>query len=249
MSVVLTSSGKIILLLLYKCNITKLSIIPDVTVLLSLTVFLNQVSDSMPNTSDAVPLISKKTKNKYSWFLTLPRYSRHILQLHHDDGGQQRGAHRGGAQLPPQDGGDPRHANLGKIKIKLFPLLYSSWVEFPNVATNLHIIWYFDALTPSWTKFEILVSKCSSKSNTMHTFIRLFMLKVSSWTNKWYCQVKSVFLQWLPWLLRMSRPGKKITRKTITMNSKMNELQLKEKACKSLLANVLDMDDDLRYLS
>ena len=60
-------------------------------------------------------------------------------------------------------------------------------------------------------------------------------------------QVKSVFLQWLPWLLRMSRPGKKITRKTITMNSKMNELQLKEKACKSLLANVLDMDDDLRY--
>jgi len=61
--------------------------------------------------------------------------------------------------------------------------------------------------------------------------------------------VKSVFLQWLPWFLRMSRPGKKITRKTINMNSKMNELQLKEKACKSLLANVLDMDDDLRALS
>ena len=47
----------------------------------------------------------------------------------------------------------------------------------------------------------------------------------------------------------MSRPGKKITRKTITMNSKMNELQLKEKACKSLLANVLDMDDDLRLVT
>ena len=61
-------------------------------------------------------------------------------------------------------------------------------------------------------------------------------------------QVKSVFLQWLPWFLRMSRPGKKITRKTINMNSKMNELQLKEKACKSLLANVLDMDDDLRFV-
>ena len=30
------------------------------------------------------------------------------------------------------------------------------------------------------------------------------------------------------------------------MNNKMNELSLKEKACKSLLANVLDMDDDLR---
>merc|ERR550517_367843 len=29
----------------------------------------------------------------------------------------------------------------------------------------------------------------------------------------------------------------------------MNELSLKEKACKSLLANVLDMDDDLRQIS
>jgi len=29
----------------------------------------------------------------------------------------------------------------------------------------------------------------------------------------------------------------------------MNELQLKEKACKSLLANVLDMDDDLRMMA
>ena len=37
----------------------KISIFSDVTVLLSLTVFLNQVSDSMPNTSDAVPLISE----------------------------------------------------------------------------------------------------------------------------------------------------------------------------------------------
>ncbi len=36
-------------------------------------------------------------------------------------------------------------------------------------------------------------------------------------------QVKSVFLQWLPWFLRMSRPGKKITRKTINVNSKMKD--------------------------
>ena len=38
----------------------------DVTVLLSLTVFLNQVSDSMPNTSDAVPLISTSSVNSSS---------------------------------------------------------------------------------------------------------------------------------------------------------------------------------------
>ena len=33
--------------------------VSDVTVLLSLTVFLNTVSQTMPNTSDAVPLISE----------------------------------------------------------------------------------------------------------------------------------------------------------------------------------------------
>ena len=49
--------------------------------------------------------------------LALPERSicvcRHILQLHHDDGGQQCGPHCGGPQLSPQDGGDPRHASLG----------------------------------------------------------------------------------------------------------------------------------------
>ena len=60
-------------------------------------------------------------------------------------------------------------------------------------------------------------------------------------------QVRSVFLQWLPWLLRMNRPRKKISRKTIMMNNRMKELEMKEKSSKSLLANVLDMDDDFRW--
>nr|CAI5849685.1 unnamed protein product [Callosobruchus analis] len=47
----------------------------------------------------------------------------------------------------------------------------------------------------------------------------------------------------------MSRPGKKITRKTIMMNSRMKELELKERSSKSLLANVLDIDDDFRNVS
>uniref|UniRef100_T1IUD0 Uncharacterized protein n=1 Tax=Strigamia maritima TaxID=126957 RepID=T1IUD0_STRMM len=58
--------------------------------------------------------------------------------------------------------------------------------------------------------------------------------------------VRTLFLQWLPWILRMDRPGKKITRKTIMMNNKMKELELKERSSKSLLANVLDIDDDFR---
>jgi hypothetical protein len=35
--------------------------------------------------------------------------------------------------------------------------------------------------------------------------------------------------------------GEKITRKTIMMQNKMKELDLKERSSKSLLANVLDM--------
>ncbi|KAK4289092.1 hypothetical protein Pmani_037919 [Petrolisthes manimaculis] len=46
----------------------------------------------------------------------------------------------------------------------------------------------------------------------------------------------------------MSRPGKKITRKTIMMTNKMRELELKERSSKSLLANVLDIDDDIRQI-
>jgi nicotinic acetylcholine receptor len=64
-----------------------------------------------------------------------------------------------------------------------------------------------------------------------------------------HLQIKSVFLQWLPWLLGMSRPGKKITRKTILMSNRMKELELKERSSKSLLANVLDIDDDIRHCS
>ena len=61
-------------------------------------------------------------------------------------------------------------------------------------------------------------------------------------------QVRTVFLQWIPWVLRMGRPGEKITRKTIMIQNKMKELDLQAKSSKSLLANVLDMDDDFRYV-
>lgn len=47
----------------------------------------------------------------------------------------------------------------------------------------------------------------------------------------------------------MSRPGEKLTMKTILMENKMKELDVKENSSKSLLANVLDMDDDFRPAS
>ena len=36
-----------------------------------------------------------------------------------------------------------------------------------------------------------------------------------------YFQIKRVFLQWLPWILRYSRPNKKITIKSIMIENKM----------------------------
>ena len=52
-----------------------------------------------------------------------------------------------------------------------------------------------------------------------------------------------IFLQWIPWLLRMSRPGEKFSLKTIQIQNKMKEI---DPPSKSLLANVLDMDDDFK---
>ena len=45
----------------------------------------------------------------------------------------------------------------------------------------------------------------------------------------------------------MQRPGQKITRKTIMMHKKMKDLDRKDISSKSLLVNVMDMDDDFRW--
>ena len=55
--------------------------------------------------------------------------------------------------------------------------------------------------------------------------------------------VRVIFLQWIPWFLRMSRPGEAITLKSMQIQNKMKEL---EPPAKCLLANVLDMEDDYR---
>lgn len=58
--------------------------------------------------------------------------------------------------------------------------------------------------------------------------------------------VSLLFLQWMPWALRMNRPGVKITKKSIMMGKKMREMDDKQMGSKSILSNVLDMDDDFR---
>lgn len=44
----------------------------------------------------------------------------------------------------------------------------------------------------------------------------------------------------------MQRPNKPINRKSIIKRAKLREIEMKERSSKSLLANVLDMDDDIR---
>ena len=45
------------------------------------------------------------------------------------------------------------------------------------------------------------------------TMAIMMTLTIMMMTN----QVRTIFLQWIPWVLRMARPGEKITRKTIMM--------------------------------
>ena len=65
-----------------------------------------------------------------------------------------------------------------------------------------------------------------------------------------------MFLHWLPWVLRMSRPcdknedGQRKPAAGPAANSKqIKDIEMKERSSRSLLANVLDIDDDFRQHS
>ncbi|XP_025416890.1 acetylcholine receptor subunit alpha-type acr-16-like isoform X1 [Sipha flava] len=59
--------------------------------------------------------------------------------------------------------------------------------------------------------------------------------------------VKCFFLLWLPWILCMQRPGKDISFKAIKSRyTDRRGMELRERSSRSLLANVLDIDDDFR---
>lgn len=65
-----------------------------------------------------------------------------------------------------------------------------------------------------------------------------------------FVQIRRIFLQWMPWILLMSRPGKKISLKTILHGDQQTKkTELKDRLSKSLLANVLNIEDDFRLYS
>ncbi|XP_054718543.1 neuronal acetylcholine receptor subunit alpha-7-like [Uloborus diversus] len=55
--------------------------------------------------------------------------------------------------------------------------------------------------------------------------------------------VRSLFLIWLPWILRMQRPAQKVLPRRSFFGSK-KELEMRQRSSRSLLANVLDIDEE-----
>lgn len=79
-------------------------------------------------------------------------------------------------------------------------------------------------------------------NETMHKLPSNYCILFSS-------QIKSLFLLWLPWILRMHRPAKitaRLKASAFASGRTPKPPNIKERSSKSLLANVLDIDDDFR---
>ncbi|KOB78670.1 Nicotinic acetylcholine receptor subunit alpha 6 isoform 4 [Operophtera brumata] len=136
-----------------------------VTILLSLTVFLNLVAETLPQVSDAIPLLGVTILLSQTVFSLL----------------------------------------VGHVITKTSEAI-------PLIGTYFNCIMFMVA---SSVVLTVVVLNYHHRTADIH--------EMPQW-------IKTVFLQWLPWILRMSRPGKKITRKTIMMSNRMRELELKERS-------------------
>ncbi|XP_068211459.1 neuronal acetylcholine receptor subunit alpha-7-like isoform X7 [Palaemon carinicauda] len=185
------------------------------------------------------------------------------LQLQNEDGGDISGYITNGEW------------DLISVPAKRNTLSYSCCPEiYVDVTFQIHIrrrtLYYFSnlimpcVLISSMALLGFTLPPDSGEKLTLATYFNCIMFMVASsvvltvvvlnyhhrtpTTHAMPNWIRCLLLQWLPWILRMNRPGKKITRKTIMMNNKMRELELKERSSKSLLANVLDIDDDIRQI-
>lgn len=51
-----------------------------------------------------------------------------------------------------------------------------------------------------------------------------------------------MFLEWLPWILRMQRPPETLQKKSFYGSKK--ELEMRQRSSRSLIANVIDIDEE-----
>jgi len=56
-------------------------------------------------------------------------------------------------------------------------------------------------------------------------------------------QVRKVICEWLAWILRMSRPGRSLSRRYLQRKARMRELSAKSPPSMSLISNVKDVDN------
>ena len=56
-------------------------------------------------------------------------------------------------------------------------------------------------------------------------------------------QVRKVICEWLAWILRMSRPGRSLSRRYLQRKARMRELTAKSPPSMSLISNVKDVDN------
>ncbi|XP_071440786.1 neuronal acetylcholine receptor subunit alpha-7-like [Hetaerina americana] len=135
-----------------------------------------------------------------------------------------------GFTLPPDSG---EKLSLG-VTILLSLTVFLNMVAETMPATS-------DAVPLLGTYFNCIMFMVAS--SVVSTILILNYHHRNADTHDMSTWIKLVFLQWLPWILRMSRPGQQDSRKSL----QMRELELKERSSKSLLANVLDIDDDFRH--
>ncbi|XP_018327022.1 neuronal acetylcholine receptor subunit alpha-7 [Agrilus planipennis] len=149
-----------------------------------------------------------------------------------------------GFTLPPDSG---EKLSLG-ITILLSLTVFLNMVAETMPATS-------EAVPLLGTYFNCIMFMVAS--SVVSTILILNYHHRSADTHEMSEWIKVVFLYWLPWLLRMHRPCEDgydcgMPSNTTTLNSdrktiNLQDVELKERSSKSLLANVLDIDDDFRH--
>ena len=130
-----------------------------------------------------------------------------------------------GAKLSSSTGWHAWDARLGKkeLEFSISAPLYS-YLKKRNIPTFQKVFH-----SQCWS-----INKMKRAKHHLKEFIQLWL----------FVQVEVLFLQWIPWILCMSRPGDQITFKSLLMTQKLKEMDKKEIFSKSLLANILDLDDN-----
>uniref|UniRef100_A0A6P7F121 Acetylcholine receptor subunit beta-like 1 isoform X1 n=1 Tax=Diabrotica virgifera virgifera TaxID=50390 RepID=A0A6P7F121_DIAVI len=147
-----------------------------------------------------------------------------------------------GFTLPPDSG---EKLSLG-VTILLSLTVFLNMVAETMPATS-------DAVPLLGTYFNCIMFMVAS--SVVSTILILNYHHRNADTHEMSQWIRVVFLCWLPWVLRMQRPADKNSYVSSPNRSApperkpihFPEVELKERSSKSLLANVLDIDDDFRH--